>query len=88
VQAQNGGAVSDGMLKVLYETDASPRVRLLAFELAQEGTEGDPAARRAELEAARALPDPVVSQEAARQIEALTHEGRDGAGALQLAAQR
>ena len=71
VQAQNSGALSEDMLKTLYTTDASPRVRLLAFAQAQEGTEADPAARRAALEAARLLPDAVVSQEAARLLEAL-----------------
>jgi hypothetical protein len=43
VQSLNGGAVSVDTLKTLYQTDASPRVRLLAFEDAQEATEGDPA---------------------------------------------
>jgi hypothetical protein len=70
-QAQGGGLVSEDMLKTLYQSDASPRVRLLAFEYAQEGTEADPQARRSELEAARLLPDPVVSQEAARRLDAL-----------------
>ena len=79
VQSLNGGAVSAETLKTLYQTDASPRVRLLAFEDAQESTEGDPAARRAELEAARLLPDPVVAQAAARSLEALDQQARTAA---------
>ena len=81
-QAQNGGAVSEDVLRTLYQTDASPRVRLLAFDYAQEGSEADPAARRNALAAARLLPDPVVSQEAARLLEALDRADR---GAVQQA---
>jgi hypothetical protein len=66
-------------LKTLYQTDASPRVRLLAFEDAQEATEGDPAARRLELEAARLLPDAVVAEAAARRLEALDRQAREAA---------
>jgi len=76
VQARSGGAISEEMLRTLYQSDASPRVRLLAFEYAQEATEGDPGARRTELEAARLLPDAVVAQEAARRIEALDAQAR------------
>lgn len=76
VQARSGGAVSEEMLRTLYQSDASPRVRLLAFEYAQEATEGDPGARRTELEAARLLPDAVVAQEAGRRLEALDAQAR------------
>lgn len=76
VQARSGGAVSEEMLRTLYQSDASPRVRLLAFDYAQEATEGDPGARRAELEAARLLPDAVVAQEAGRRLEALDAQAR------------
>ncbi|MFL6681842.1 MAG: hypothetical protein ACJ8IK_26130 [Burkholderiaceae bacterium] len=76
VQARSGGAISEEMLRTLYQSDASPRVRLLAFEYAQEATEGDPGARRAELEAARVLPDAVVAQEAGRRLEALDAQAR------------
>jgi len=79
VQSLNGGAVSAETLKTLYQTDASPRVRLLAFEDSLESTTGDPAARRAELEAARLLPDPVVAQAAARSLEALDQQARETA---------
>jgi len=79
VQSLNGGAVSLDTLKTLYQTDASPRVRLLAFEDAQEATEGDPAARRLELEAARLLPDAVVAEAAARRLEALDRQAREAA---------
>jgi hypothetical protein len=79
LQAQNGGAVTEEMLKTLYQTDASPRVRLQAFEAAQEGTEADPVARRAELEAARLLPDAVVAQEAGRRLEDLDRQAHDDA---------
>jgi hypothetical protein len=88
VQAQNGGAVSDAMLKTLYETDASPRVRLLAFDYALESTEGDTAARRGVLEAARLLPDAVVAQEAARRLDAMPRDERGRADEQQLAAQQ
>jgi hypothetical protein len=76
VQARSGGAVSEEMLRTLYQSDASPRVRLLAFEYAQEATEGDAGARRTELEAARLLPDAVVAQEAARRLEAMDAQAR------------
>jgi len=79
VQSLNGGAMSAETLKTLYQTDASPRVRLLAFEDAQEDTVGDPAARRAELEAARLLPDPVVADAAARSLESLDRQAREDA---------
>ena len=79
VQSLNGGAVSAETLKTLYQTDASPRVRLLAFEDAQEATEGDPAARRSELEAARLLPDPVVADAAGRLLETLDRQAREAA---------
>jgi hypothetical protein len=76
VQARSGGAVSEEMLRTLYQSDASSRVRLLAFEYAQEATEGDPGARRTELEAARLLPDAVVAQEAGRRLEAMDAQAR------------
>jgi hypothetical protein len=79
LQSLNGGAVSADTLKTLYQTDASPRIRLLAFEDAQEATEGDPAARRAELEAARLLPDPVVAEAAGRLLEALDRQAHETA---------
>lgn len=79
VQSFNGGAVSAETLKTLYQTDASPRVRLLAFEDAQEATEGDPAARRSELEAAHLLPDPVVAGAAGRLLETLDRQAHDAA---------
>jgi hypothetical protein len=79
LQSLNGGALSAETLKTLYQTDASPRVRLLAFEDAQEATEGDPAARRAELEAARLLPDPVVAEAAGRLLETLDRQAREAA---------
>jgi len=75
-QGLNSGAVSADMLRTLYQSDASPRVRLLAFEYAQEGTEGDLAARRVELEAARLLPDAVIAQEASRRLEAMDAQAR------------
>ena len=79
VQSLNRGAVSAETLKTLYQTDASPRVRLLAFEDAQEATEGDPVARRSELEAARVLPDPVVAEAAGRLLETLDRQAREAA---------
>jgi len=85
VQARSGGAVSEEMLRTLYQTDASPRVRLLAFEYAQEATEGDPGGRRTELEAARLLPDAVVAQEAARRLEALDAQARRAAPQVAIA---
>ncbi|MEP6505294.1 MAG: hypothetical protein ABJD97_18315, partial [Betaproteobacteria bacterium] len=75
VQGQNGGALPEDVLKTLYQTDASPRVRLLAFDYALEGTEADPALRRSVLAAASLLPDPVVSQEAGRLLETLDRAG-------------
>jgi hypothetical protein len=79
MQSLNGGDVSAETLKTLYQTDASPRVRLLAFEYAQESTEGDPAARRTELEAAHLLPDGVIAQAAGRALETLDRQAREAA---------
>jgi len=71
LRAHSEGGVSEQMVRTLYETDGSPRVRLLAFEVALQAHGGDPAALRRALEAARFLPDAVVAGDAARRLAAL-----------------
>ena len=72
-----GGGVPPSVLQTLYETDGSPRVRLLAFEAALEAHAGDIAALRGALEAAQRLPDAVVRQDAGRRLEELEQSQLD-----------
>ena len=72
-----GGGVPEVVLKTLYETDGSPRVRLLAFEAALEAHAGDPEALHAALEAALLLPDAVVAQDARRRLDELDRTLQD-----------
>lgn len=66
-----GGGVPESVLKTLFETDGSPRVRLMAFEASLEAHAGDPAALRSALEAAQRGPDAVLVQDATRRLEEL-----------------
>jgi hypothetical protein len=66
-----GAAVPETALKTAYETDASDRVRLLAFEAYIEPRIGDPSALRSALEAALLVPNAAVQQEARNRLDEL-----------------
>lgn len=66
-----GGGVPESVLKTLFETDGSPRVRLLAFEASLEAHAGDLAALRGALESAQHGPDAVLVQDAMRRLDEL-----------------
>lgn len=85
IQAQADGGISESVVRTLFETDASPRVRLLAFEFALQAHSGDPTGLRGLLEAARLLPDAVISGDASNRLEALGRATRDQADAQQIA---
>lgn len=68
--------VPDALLKSMFETDASERVRLLALERYLEPRSGDPAALRAALEAAQLVPDAAIQHEARRRLDELTESER------------
>lgn len=85
IQAQADGGISESVVKTLFEADASPRVRLLAFELALQAHSGDPTGLRGMLEAARLLPDAVISGDARDRLEALGRTERDQADVQQIA---
>lgn len=72
----SGLAVPDELLKSMFETDASERVRLLALERYLEPRGGDPAALRAALEAAQQVPSAVIQHEARRRLDELTESQR------------
>ena len=67
-----GVYVPDGTLKTLFETDASERVRLHAFEAYLERQTGNNAALRRTLEAAVLIPSAVIQREAKRRLDELT----------------
>jgi hypothetical protein len=67
----DGGGVPESVLKTLFETDGSPRVRQLAFEASLEAYVGDPAALRGALEAAQRLPDATLVEDATRRLDEL-----------------
>lgn len=84
LQARSDGvAVSDEVLKVLYETDASDRVRLLAFESYLEPRAGDGATLRRALESALYVPNGAVQQEARKRLDELIESERVDAGSEQ-----
>lgn len=68
--------VPDELLKSLFETDASERVRLLALERYLEPRSGNPAALRTALEAAQQVPNTVIQHEARRRLDELTESQR------------
>jgi len=74
LQAQAEGGVPEAMLKTIYETDASPTLRLMAFEFALQAYDGDATGLTQALETARYLPDAVIAQEANKRLEALARE--------------
>jgi len=58
-------------LKTLYETDASERVRLHAFDAYLERQTGDNVALRRTLEAAALIPSAVIQREARTRLNEL-----------------
>lgn len=73
LDAQSAGVfVPDSTLKVLFETDASERVRLHAFEAYLERRTGDNAALRRTLEAATLIPSALIQREAQVRLHELT----------------
>ena len=86
LQARSGGIpVPDGMLKSLFETDASESVRLLAFENYLEPRTGSVDATRSALEAALYVPNAAIQREAKRRLEELLESERIDAASEQRA---
>ncbi len=72
LDARSAGVwVPDATLKTLFETDASERVRLHAFEAYLERQTGDNAAQRRTLEAAALISSPVIQREAKARLDEL-----------------
>jgi hypothetical protein len=63
--------VPDGVLKSLYETDASDAVRLAAFETYLERHAGTAGAQRAALESALYVPSAAIQREARQRLDEL-----------------
>jgi hypothetical protein len=78
-----GLTVPAATLKALFETDASERVRLLAFEQYMEMASGDPAAAREALQAALYVPSAAIQREAQRRLDELTQGERIDAASPQ-----
>jgi len=79
-----GLQVPDDTLKTLYETDASDRVRLLAFESWLEARADSPEAMRSALQSALYLPSAAIQQEASRLLTQLQAVERNAADSPQL----
>lgn len=87
LQARGDAIVlSSTLLKSLYETDASERVRLLAFEAWLEQNTDQPALTRGALDAALLLPGTAVPAEARRRLEELQQMERSDPDDAQLVA--
>jgi hypothetical protein len=83
----SGAAVPEETLKSLFETDASERVRLLAFENYLEGKSASPEEMRAALQAALYNPSGTIQTEAKKLLEQLEELERADAANPQLGAQ-
>jgi hypothetical protein len=79
-----GLAVPDDTLKTLFETDASDRVRLLAFESWLEPRAGNADAMREALESAVHLPSAAIQHEARRLLSQLQDVERNALESAQL----
>jgi len=78
--ARSGGVwIPDATLKTMFETDASERVRLHAFESYLGRQAGDNGAQRRTLEAALLIPSPVLQREAKARLDELTDMEREDA---------
>lgn len=69
-------SMPDSMLKWMFETDASERVRLLAFENYLESRTGSADATRSALQAALYVPNAAIQSEAKRRLEELLESER------------
>ena len=76
-------AVPDDTLKTLFETDASDRVRLLAFDSWLEARADSPDAMRSALQSALYLPSAAIQQEARRLLAQLHEVERNAADSPQ-----
>ena len=86
IQARTQGVpVPDDMLKSLFETDASERVRLLAFENYLEPRTGSVEATRSALQAALFVPNGAIQREAKRRLDELLESERIDAASEQRA---
>lgn len=81
-----GVPVSDELLKTLFETDASERVRLAAFETYLESRGGSHSDMRTALTAALYVPDATIQREAKQRLEELAESERIDAATPQAAA--
>lgn len=81
----DGVSVPDGMLKSLFETDSSERVRLIAFENYLEPRTGNVEAMRSALEAALYVPNGAIQSEAKRRLDELFESERIDAASVQKA---
>lgn len=81
----NGVALTDELLKTVFESDASERVRLAAFETYLEGRTGDNGALRAALSAALYVPNPAIQREARERLNELDESERIDAASRQSA---
>lgn len=82
----SGVALSDELLKTVFESDASERVRLAAFETYLEGRSGDTVATRAALSAALYVPNPAIQREARERLDELDSSERIAAATRQTGA--
>ena len=80
-----GVVVPDEKLKTLFETDASDRVRLQAFESYLERQSGDNAVLRRTLEAAVLIPSSAIQREARARLAELSDTERIDASSNQRA---
>ena len=86
LQARSEGvSVPDSMLKWMFETDTSERVRLLAFENYLEPRTGSADATRSALQAALYVPNAAIQSEAKRRLEELLESERIDAVSVQRA---
>jgi len=81
----HGVPLSDELLKNLFETDASERVRLSAFESYLEGRSGSPAELRSALAAALYVPNGAIQREARQRLDELAETERIDAATPQAA---
>lgn len=82
----SGVALAGDLLKTVFESDASERVRLAAFETYLEGLSGDGSAMRAALSAALYVPNAAIQREARERLDELDSSERIDAATRQTAA--
>lgn len=82
----SGVALTDELLKTVFESDASERVRLAAFETYLEGHGGSHESLRSALTAALYVPNPAIQREARQRLDELDDSERIDAATRQTAA--